>query len=455
MERFEVNKESITHLKALVQNAQPEQLQEYLKELHVADIAEIMDDLTIGEAEVIMSHLNDEDSSAVLMELDEDQREKLVDRLSPKEIADKIVTNLESDDAADLLQELDEEVQSEVVSALEDVEQASDIIDLLHYEEGTAGALMGKEMVVVNESWDITRSIREMRKQAGEIEQIYTIYVVDDNNILKGRLPLKKLLTANVHSRMIDVLIEDIEGVHTDTSQEEVAQIMDKYDLVALPVIDTLKRLVGRITIDDVVDVIREEADKDYQMASGISEDIEHSDSLWQLMRARLPWLIIGVAGSMLSAVVIGGYETSIAAIPALAFFIPMITATGGNVGVQSSAIIVQGLANNTLKTDNLWGKIFKELQQGMLNGLIISALALMFSMLVFNDISLGITISMALLLVILFASVTGTLIPLTLEKLDVDPALATGPFITTMNDITGLFIYFLVGQYIYAEIIL
>ena len=253
---------------------------------------------------------------------------------------------------------------------------------------------------------------------------------------------------------MIDILIEDIEGVHTDISQEEVAQIMDKYDLVALPVIDALKRLVGRITIDDVVDVMREEADKDYQMASGISEDIEHSDSIWQLMRARLPWLIIGVAGSMLSALVIGGYEVSIAAIPALAFFIPMITATGGNVGVQSSAIIVQGLANNTLKTDNLMGKLWKELQQGLLNGLIISILALLFSWLVFNDFNLGMTISSSLFLVILFASVTGTLIPLSLEKLDVDPALATGPFITTMNDITGLFIYFLVGQYIYTLVL-
>ncbi|MGB0805477.1 MAG: magnesium transporter [Salibacteraceae bacterium] len=455
MERFEVNKETISHLKSLLIDGKSEQLAEYLAELHVADIAEIMDDLSIKEAEVIMNHLSDEDSSAVYMELEEDQREKLVERLSPKEIAEKIVTNLESDDAADLLQELDEDMQNEVVSALSDVDHASDIVDLLHYEEGTAGALMGKEMVVVNETWDITRSIREMRKQAGEIEQIYTIYVVDDNNILKGRLPLKKLLTANVHSKMIDILIEDIEGVHTDTSQEEVAQIMDKYDLVALPVIDTLKRLVGRITIDDVVDVIREEADKDYQMASGISEDIEHSDSVWQLMRARLPWLIIGVAGSMLSAVVIGGYENAIAAIPALAFFIPMITATGGNVGVQSSAIIVQGLANNTLKTDDLMGKLIKELQQGLMNGIIISGLAMLFSLLVFSDISLGITISMSLLLVILFASVTGTLIPLTLEKLDIDPALATGPFITTMNDITGLFIYFLVGQYIYAQMVI
>ncbi|MGB0392134.1 MAG: magnesium transporter [Salibacteraceae bacterium] len=455
MERFEVNKETISHLKSLLIDGKSEQLAEYLAELHVADIAEIMDDLSIKEAEVIMNHLSDEDSSAVYMELEEDQREKLVERLSPKEIAEKIVTNLESDDAADLLQELDEDMQNEVVSALSDVDHASDIVDLLHYEEGTAGALMGKEMVVVNETWDITRSIREMRKQAGEIEQIYTIYVVDDNNILKGRLPLKKLLTANVHSKMIDILIEDIEGVHTDTSQEEVAQIMDKYDLVALPVIDTLKRLVGRITIDDVVDVIREEADKDYQMASGISEDIEHSDSVWQLMRARLPWLIIGVAGSMLSAVVIGGYENAIAAIPALAFFIPMITATGGNVGVQSSAIIVQGLANNTLKTDDLVGKLIKELQQGLMNGIIISGLAMLFSLLVFSDISLGITISMSLLLVILFASVTGTLIPLTLEKLDIDPALATGPFITTMNDITGLFIYFLVGQYIYAQMVI
>ena len=452
MERFEVNKETLAHLKSLLIDGQGEQLREHLSELHVADVAEIMDELSIEETEVVMNHLGDEDSSAVLMELDEDQRGKIVERLSPEDIAAKYIMNLESDDAADLLQELDDHVQSQVVSALSDVELASDILDLLHYEEGTAGALMGKEMVVVNESWDIARSVREMRKQAGEIEQIYTIYVVDDNNKLRGRLPLKRLLTVNVHSKMSDILIEDIEGVHTDTSQEEVAQIMDKYDLVALPVVDALKRLVGRITIDDVVDVMREEADKDYQMASGISEDIEHSDSIWQLMRARLPWLIIGIAGSMLSAMVIGGYEVSIAAIPALASFIPMITATGGNVGVQSSAIIVQGLANNTLKTDNLTGKLWKELQQGVLNGFIISGLALLFSFFVFNDINLGMTISLSLLLVILFASITGTLIPLTLEKLDIDPALATGPFITTMNDITGLFIYFLVGQYIYAS---
>ena len=454
MERFEVNKDLLKDLKSLLVSGKDTELTEFLGELHVADIAEILDDLPISEAEKILNHLNDEESSAVLMELDEDQRKKLVDRLSPKEIAENIVENLESDDAADFIGELDEEIQEEVISEIEDVEQASDIIDLLNYEEGTAGALMGKEMVVVDETWDITRSVREMRKQAGEIEQIYTIYVVDENDVLKGRLPLKKLLTANVHSKMIDVLIEDIEGVRTDTSQEEVAQIMDKYDYVALPVVDALNRLVGRITIDDVVDVIREEADKDYQMASGISEDIEHSDSIWQLMRARLPWLIIGVGGSMLSAVVIGGYEAAIATIPALAFFIPMITATGGNVGVQSSAIIVQGLANNTLKTDDVFGKLLKELKQGFLNGVIISILALGFSMLVFNDLDLGITISASLLLVILFASITGTLIPLTLEKLDIDPALATGPFITTMNDITGLFIYFLVGQYIYSLVL-
>lgn len=454
MERFELNKDLLKELKSLLREGRGKELKEFLEELHVADIAEILDDLSISEAEIILDHLDDEDSSSVLMEMDEDQRKKLVDRLSPKEIAESIVENLESDDAADLLGELDEEVQEEVISELEDVEQASDIIDLLNYEEGTAGALMGKEMVVVKETWDITQSVREMRKQAGEIEQIYTIYVVDENDILKGRLPLKKLLTANAHSKMIDILIEDIEGVRTETSQEEVAQIMDKYDLVALPVVDTLNRLVGRITIDDVVDVMREEADKDYQMASGISEDIEHSDTIWQLMRARLPWLIIGVGGSMLSAVVIGGYEQAIMTIPALAFFIPMITATGGNVGVQSSAIIVQGLANNTLKTNNLAGKLWKELQQGLLNGIIISVLALVFSLLVFDDMNLGVTISMALLLVILFASVTGTLIPLTLEKMDIDPALATGPFITTMNDITGLFIYFLVGQYIYTLVL-
>jgi len=454
MERFDINNDLGERLKAVLTEDKRDQLNEFLEELHVADIAEILDDLSIEDAEIILNQLDDEDSSNVLMEMDEDQRKKLVERLSPKEIAENIVENLESDDAADLLGELDDDIKEEVISEIEDVDQASDIIDLLNYKDGTAGALMGKEMVVVQESWDITRSVREMRKQAGEIEQIYTIYVVDDKDVLKGRLPLKKLLTANVHSKMEDILIEDIQGVRTETSQEEVAQIMDKYDLVALPVVDALNRLVGRITIDDVVDVIREEADKDYQMASGIVEDIEYSDSIWQLMRARLPWLIIGVGGSMMSAIVIGGYEKAIATIPALAFFIPMITATGGNVGVQSSAIIVQGLANNTLKTDDIIGKLWKELQQGLLNGLIISVLALVFSMIIFSDFNLGITISLALFLVILFASITGTLIPLSLEKLNVDPALATGPFITTMNDITGLFIYFLVGQYIYTLVL-
>lgn len=454
MERFEVNKDVLLQVNQLLEQGNEDAIKEFLQELHPADIAEILDDIPVDQAELVLTYLGVEDRPSVLVEMDEDQRKKLLQRLSPQQIAEGFIGGLESDDAADVLGEMDEDVQEEVISAIKDLEQASDIIDLLNYEEGTAGALMGKEMVVVEESWDITRSVREMRKQAGEIEQIYTIYVVDENNVLKGRLPLKKLLTANVHSKMSEILIEDLEGVKTDTSQEEVAQIMDKYDLVALPVVDTLNRLVGRITIDDVVDVIREEADKDYQMASGISEDVEYSDSIWQLMRARLPWLIIGVGGSMLSAVVIGGYEQAIMTIPALAFFIPMITATGGNVGVQSSAIIVQGLANNTLKTDGLIGKLWKELQQGLLSGVIISLLALFFSLLVFNDLNLGITISSALLLVILFASVTGTLIPLTLERMGIDPALATGPFITTMNDITGLFIYFLVGQYIYTLVL-
>ncbi len=451
MERFEVNKDVLDSLSEVLRDGNREKLAQFLEELHVADIAELLEDLSIADAIDVLDQMDNEDSAAVLMELDDDLREKLVEHLTPLEIAEKIVINLESDDAADFIGELDEARQREVFSVLDDVEHASDIINLLTFEEGTAGSLMGKEMVVVQESWDITRSVREMRKQAEEIEQIYTIYVVDDKDVLKGRLPLKKLLTANVHSKMSEILIDDIEGVHTDTSQEEVAQIMDKYDLVALPVVDALNRLVGRITIDDVVDVIREEADKDYQMASGISEDIEHSDTIWQLMRARLPWLIIGVGGSMMSAVVIGGYELAIATIPALAFFIPLITATGGNVGVQSSAIIVQGLANNTLKTDDLVGKLWKELKQGLFSGVIISVLALGLSMLIFQNISLGLTISVSLLLVILFASITGTLIPLTLEKLDIDPALATGPFITTMNDITGLFIYFMVGQYIYS----
>ncbi len=451
MDRFEINTDIIDQLKEAVGNKDEEFIRNLLDGLHAADIAEILDKLDIEDGLFVLDLLEDTLASNVLVELDEDKRKRYLEQLSSKEIAETIVENLESDDAADIVGELPEEKREEVISEIEDIDQASDIVDLLTYEDGTAGALMGKEMVVVRDNWTVTRAVREMRKQAENIKQVYTIYVVDKDNKLLGRLPLKKLLIADVNAKIKDIYIPNIEAVRTDTTQEEVAQIMDKYDLVALPVVNSLGQLVGRITIDDVVDMIREESEKDYQMASGISEVVEYQDSIWQLLRARLPWLIIGIGGSMLSAIVIGGYEEAIKILPSLAFFIPMITATGGNIGVQSSAIIVQGLANNSLDTGGIGKKLWKEFKQGIFSGLLISFLALSMSYIAFHDANLGITISISLFIIILWASLTGTFIPLVLNRMKIDPALATGPFITTMNDITGLFIYFHVSMFIYS----
>ena len=390
-------------------------------------------------------------ASEVLIELEEDVREKFLNALTSEEIAHQFIEYLDSDDAADIIAELPEGKREDVISKLDDVEQASDIVDLLNYDEGTAGALMGKEMIWVNENWSVTQSVKEMRKQAEQMEQVYAVYVIDDNNKLLGLLSVKKLLLAPVKETISHLYTNNITYVKTYTPQEEVAAIMEKYDLVVLPVVDELNRLVGRITIDDVVDVIREETGRDYQMASGISSDVDQSDTVWQLTRARLPWLLIGMMGGLTSAMVIGTYETAIALVPAMAFFIPLITAMGGNIGVQSSAIIVQGLANNSLQMGGMMSKLSKEFMVAAVNGSVLASLALLGSYLIYGDYHLGITVSLALMTNIIVAALLGTFVPLVLDKYKIDPALATGPFITTMNDIIGLFIYFFVGQLVYA----
>lgn len=453
MQNFELTKEYLNELKAVISSGEEKAMIELIDGVHPADIAEILDELDVHHGKVILNLLDADKASDVLIELEEEVRKEYLDSLSSKEIAEQFIENLESDDAADVMSELSEDKREEVIAEIEDVEQASDIVDLLNYEEGTAGALMAKELIWVNENWTVMQSVKEMRRQAENIDQVYTVYVVDDNEKLLGRLPVKKLLTNPVKSKIQDIYKSDIKSVRTKTPQDEVALIMEKYDLVVLPVIDELHRLVGRITIDDVVDVIKEEADKDYQMASGISSDVDQTDSVIQLTKARLPWLIIGLAGGMLSALVIGNYEDAIKIIPAMAFFIPLITAMAGNVGVQSSAIIVQGLANHTMEIGGIVPKLSKEFMVAIINGLVISFISLLVSYFFYGDYKLGITVSISLFTVIIVAALLGTLVPLLLDKYKIDPALATGPFITTMNDILGLFIYFIIGQLVFSLI--
>jgi magnesium transporter len=445
---LDLTREYIDNLQELIQHGKDEAIRESLIDIHPADIADIFDELKSEETVYLYKVLDKEIAADVLVALEEDVREKLMASFTSREIAEEVLDRIDSDDAADMMSELSDEKIEEIIAYIEDQEQANDLIDLLNYDEGTAGALMAKELIKVNQNWTVAHCIREMRRQAEDLENVYTIYVVDDMQHLLGRLSLKTLLFSATTTRTLIKDIYDATKIMTVLPEEEaevVARMMEKYDLVALPVVNDAGHLLGRITIDDVVDVIKEEAEKDYQMASGISEDVESDDSVWTLTRARIPWLLIGMAGGILAAYVIGVFD--ITENPEMALFIPLIAAMGGNVGVQSAAIVVQGLANNSTKMDRIFTRLTKELGVGLVNGTICSLILLLASTILNFPLGLSITVSLALLSVITFAALFGTFVPLVLNKYNIDPALATGPFVTTANDIVGLVIYFSLGQ--------
>lgn len=449
--QFELTKEYIDQLKAAIAAHNDAVIATQLSELHPADIAELFDRLDSEETTYLYHILDEETASEVLVELEEDVREKLLEGFSSKEIAEAL-EEVDSDDAADVISELPEEQVEEVLGHIEDAEQVSDIVDLLTYEEGTAGALMAKEMVVVQSDWTVSRAIIEMRKQSEQVENVYSVYVIDKEGRLEGILPLKKLLFSAESTRTLIKHLSDTDVISTtaDTEEEDVVKKIEKYDLVSIPVVDEHMHLIGRITIDDVVDVMKEEAEKDYQMASGISQPVESRDKVMALTRARLPWLLIGLLGGVLVALVISQYEETLKIDPKLAFFIPLIAAMGGNVGVQSSAIIVQGLANRSLALTSIFGRLTKEFMVGLLNGTICAVLIFFYNIFFGASYPLSYTVSIALFAVIIFAALLGTFIPLVLDKFKIDPALATGPFITTLNDIVGLVVYFTVGHLFY-----
>ncbi len=438
-------------LKDAIRENQRETLMDMIDQLYPADIAEFMDDLTLEEAKYLYTLLEKEEAASVLMELEEDVRERFLSSFSTQEIAREFIYNLDSDDAADLISELPNERREEVLLHLEDRQQAQNIADLLVYPSNSAGGLMGKEFIRVNENWHVVTCIREMRRQAEDMEDVYAVYVVNDDDILLGRLSLKKLLIASPRTRINELYNPDVVSVKAMQKGEEVASIMNKYDLVVLPVIDELGRLIGRITIDDVVDFIKEEAEKDYQMMSGMTQNIESGDKIWEITQGRLFWLVVALFGGIIGSRVVSNYEDQINIYPEMAFFMPLIAAMGGNVGVQSSALIVKGLANNTITTKGILPKLWKEVSVGFINGLVCSVLLLAYSYFFAPSLALSMTVSAALMSVILFASIFGTFVPLALDRLKIDPALATGPFITTSNDIIGLFIYFMIGRMMYG----
>lgn len=444
---FKLSDELIEQVEKLIESKKDPVLLELLEEIHYADIAEIIDELNLDEATYIIKLLDSEKTSDILTEVDDDVREKILENLSVKEIAEEI-DELDTDDATDIISELSDERKQQVISELEDREHAKEIVELLRYDEDTAGGLMAKELVRVNENWNVLTCVKEMRKQAEEVTRVHSIYVVDDDDILKGRLSLKDLLTTSTRTNIKDVYIAKVDYVYIDEKAEEVAKIMSKYDLEAIPVVDEMKRLVGRITIDDIVDVIREEAEKDYQLAAGIIQDVEADDSIWDLTRARLPWLFLGLLGGIGAAAIMEGFETMLEKYAILFFFTPLIAAMAGNVGVQSSAIIVQGLANDDIK-GSINNRLMKEMLLAMLNGIILAIILLIVVWIWKDDINAALAISVSLVIVIIVAGIIGTFIPLFLNKRGIDPAIATGPFITTSNDIFGILIYFMIAKLI------
>ncbi|MGR7812577.1 magnesium transporter [Lacinutrix undariae] len=446
--QFELSDELITQVELLISSQSDDELHTLLDDFHYADIAEILDEIDLDDAMYIIKLLDSETTSDVIMELDEDNREKVLKNLSAKEIADEI-GELDTDDAADIIAELPEDRQQEVISNIEDSEHKAEITELLAYDEDTAGGLMGKELVKVYETWTVAGCLQRIRTQAQDVKRVHSIYVVDKKDKLIGRLSLKDLIVAKSDQQIADIYITSVDYVTVDEDAEEVAKVMQKYDLEAIPVVDDNQTLLGRITIDDIVDVIREEADKDYQMAAGISQGVEADDSIWKLTKARLPWLLIGMFGGLGAASIIEHFNGEMGAFIVLLSFVPLIQATAGNVGVQSSAIVVQGLANNSVD-ENIYKRLFKELILGLVNGLAIALIALLMSHFVFGtEYLVSITIAIALIAVIVMAALIGTFIPIFLDKRGIDPAVATGPFITTSNDVFGILIYFLIAKLI------
>lgn len=445
---FKISKDFIAQIEQYISENREEQLITLLEDIHFADIAEIMGELDNSEASYLFQILDSEKTAEILLELDEEIREKILKDLSSKEIAEEL-DELSTDDAADIIAELPEDRKDEVIQELLDADHAKDIVELLRYDEDTAGGLMGKELVKVNENWTVLTCVREMRVQAENVQRVHSIYVVDDDNKLKGRLSLKDLLVTSTKAPISDVYIPKVDFVKVTTPDVEVARIMQKYDLEAIPVVDELGRLVGRITIDDIVDVIKEEADKDYQLAAGISQDVEADDSIWDLTKARLPWLILALLGGFVSVKVLGIFEGAMENHKQLFFFTPLIAAMAGNVGVQSSAIIVQGLANNSI-SGSLWNRLVKEVLLTLLNGSILAVILILGSHFLLDvSYDVGLTVSVSLISVIVIASLIGTFVPILLNKCGIDPALATGPFITTSNDICGILIYFSIAKII------
>jgi magnesium transporter len=447
IKQFELSKEYLESLKQAIEAEDLNFIQESLDGVNVADIAALLDELSMAESIYVLRVLDAQLAADIIIELEATTQHRVLKELEVQEMAN-LIELMDSDDGADILNLFLEREREDIISHFQDKVKSDQILELLRYDEDTAGGIMAKEYIRANKNWNVVQTINEIRRQAENVSKIYSIFVVNNRQQLMGIVSLKRIVLASDDTKIEDIYEEEVISVPTHMDQEEVAEIMRKYDLESVPVINAKNKLVGRITVDDILDVIREEAEEDMQAMTGISDAVDEYDSVIKLTKARLPWLLIGICGGLLGAGFIGFFEEGLSKVTALAFFIPLITATGGNVGIQSSSLVVQSLANKSIFDDSLAKRFVKVLLVAMLNGLILATFVFAVVVLIYhNDVAFALVVSIALFSVVLLSSFMGTITPIVLDKIGVNPALASGPFITTANDLIGLAVYFLVAM--------
>lgn len=446
--QFELTKQYIERLEKSIDSNDADLVKQSLEGLHAADITTVLHEFDTDQSKYVIDLVDVEIGAEIIRNLEEDVRKRFLKVYSSEEIA-KYIDHIDSDDAVDIVNEQPIKTREEVIALIKDEEKAAHILDLLHYEEDCAGGLMAVELIKARSDWTVLQCINEIRRQAERVEKFYSIYVVDDNDRLVGRVSIKNILLSEDNTKIGEIYKDELISVETYRDADEVAAIMQKYDLEALPVVNVQGKLLGRITIDDIVDVITENAESERQLMSGISENVEEDSNVWKLSRARLPWLLIGIIGGLFGAKIIGLFEESLKNIPAMAFFIPLIMAAGGNVGVQSSSLVVQRLAAKTAILDNILQRLLRSFLVACINGIVLSAVVFLFSYFALHS-QLALGVSIALFVVILLASFMGTITPILLDKMNINPALASGPFITTTIDLLGLTVYFLLIYWLY-----
>lgn len=448
---FELTQEYLNHIQQLIDASDDTALRTEMGELYPADISGILYELEPESAHYLLSLLDQSVGAEILANLDPNDRTSLLKTFTSEELA-PLINQMDSDDAVDLLNEQPIQVREEVIGLLEDREQARFILDLLHYDDSVAGGLMQKELIKINVNLTVNACIEEIRQQAEDVANVYAVYVVDDVGKLLGLVSLKKIVLARKNAKIADIYDQDVVFVETYRPVTEVAEVMRKYDLDAIPVVNIQQRLLGRITIDDVVDVITEQAEEDIQVISGLSGEVEEDDTIWQRSKVQLPWLVAGAIGSLLAATVINGFQSELGKVAALAAFIPIIGSTGGNVGIQTSSLILQSLTDTTGLSMTLAKRLLRTLLVAIINGLVVGLIAGTYTFII-GEPRLFFVVATSLLAVVLLASFMGTVTPLLLNRIGINPAVASGPFITTANDLIGIGVYFLIAQWLLAEV--